>query len=113
MKPIIEMRKLNSSYVIFETRTHILEDWIIFDKDHTGARIIVRAVEDSDTEFYLDMSIMDDDDYDHTVVFNCHNYIDFSQKLRLLVEWLNDIRGCYIFYDELLQSIPIYADVVE
>ncbi len=108
MKPIIEMRKLNSSYVIFETRTHIIETHMFCSCNHTGVRVLVRADTNTNSSYYLDMSIMDDDDYDHTVVFNCHDYVDFSQKLRLLVEWLNDIRGCYIFYDDLLQSIPIY-----
>ena len=109
MHPIIDVAEFKvGKGLIFETRTHILEDWIIFDKDHTGAIIIVRAVEDSDTEFYLDMSIMDDDDYDHTVEFTCSSYSEFIHKLELLIDWVKDISGCYVFYEDLLASIPIY-----
>lgn len=108
MRPIINIQEFrNNKGLIFETRTHILEDWIIFDKDHTGARIIVRAIEDSDTEFYLDMSIRDNDDYDYTVEFQCHNKQEFLYKLHLLLDWLNDIRGQYVFYEELITSIPL------
>jgi hypothetical protein len=109
MKPSIGITPIGEQFLILETRTHILDDCRLFSRDHTGARIIVRA--DSNlcdiNIYYLDMSIMDDDDFDYTVEFLCQDKSEFIYKLELLMDWMNDIRGQSIFYDELLDSLPI------
>ena len=118
MKPLIQVTTVSNTRLLFETRTHILDNCKFCSCTHTGIRVVLRADSNYHIDarekpyYYLDVSIMDDDDYDDTFEFWCTDVFEFVYKLELLIDWLKDVSGCYVFYDELCSSIPIYNEGV-